>query len=259
MTPLSRARYPFLVLLAPLVWLPGGVTAQEEPLWKLDSEIGGSLFYGASRQTSVIFKTASSYTGTTFQPEGEFVFEYGEGSDNEGNTFVNKRSWILRGGLRYITGGLVQPYVNAEANESFEKAIDLRTILGAGAVWTAVQGESNLLELALGGTWERTDPAVVDGVDAETTNLGRLSAAMRAETPLGTDHLTFTFSGRYQPNAADFNIYTWQVDTGLAFTLTDAFSLKLSLRNLYDSQAVGRGALDNNDGRILLSFVAAVR
>jgi hypothetical protein len=60
----------------------------------------------------------------------------------------------------------------------------------------------------------------------------------------------------YQPAFSDVSgDYTVDVETGVAFALNGTVSVKVSLVDKYDSQAVARGATENNDGRLFFSVL----
>jgi len=48
-----------------------------------------------------------------------------------------------------------------------------------------------------------------------------------------------------------------KAESSLAFRLSEVVSLKVSVRDNFDSQAKKRGAVSNNDGRVLFSVLAA--
>ena len=52
--------------------------------------------------------------------------------------------------------------------------------------------------------------------------------------------------------------YTFQAESSLAFRLSEVVSLKMSVRDNFDSGAKDRGAVSNNDGRVLFSVLAAL-
>lgn len=61
----------------------------------------------------------------------------------------------------------------------------------------------------------------------------------------------------YNPRFSQLENFTFQAESSLAFRITQVVSLKMSVRDNFDSGAEDRGAVSNNDGRVLFSVLAA--
>ena len=161
--------------------------------------------------------------------------------------------------MDYLPGGTWSPFVFVTGEGSLEKSIDLRVGGGGGIKWTLWEEGDGEFDLSGAVLYERTDPRVAVGEEDEITSLARWSGRARLTYPMADGRLTFDFISLYQPEWNEFGNYTLAVDTGLAFNLNSSISLKVSLVDRYDSQAVDRGARENNDGRLFFSLVAAVK
>ena len=247
------------LLLALLCLSPAAASAQDEPppppRWSFESEVGASVFFGASDQTTVAAELGVDRRSTHFEVENAFSYLYGEGSDGEGNSFVNKRSWSVGSNLDYKGFSRVNPYVFANALSSLEKRIDLRAKGGAGAKFTVLDSDVSSLDFALAVLVEKTFEDSEDNGDDEL--LGRWTGEMNYRRVFSEERVVFQAAADYNPVFDEFANYTIQVETSLAFRLSEIISLKLSVVDNYDSRAEKRGAGSNNDGRMLFSVLAA--
>jgi hypothetical protein len=250
-----------LSVLSCLGWflLPGILFAQEPDSvsWSFEGEVGASVFFGASDQTTVATNLELGRKGTLFQMEHAVSYLYGEATDVEGVTFVNKRSWSLDSNLDYRGFSRVNPYLFGSALSSLEKKIDLRLKGGAGAKVTALGSEVSRLSLALALLAEQTFKDTEDNGDGEL--LARWSGELDFRRSFSEDRVVLQAKADYNPVFDAFDNYTVKAATSLAFALSRVVSLKLSVEDNYDSRAKERGARDNNDGRVLFSVLAAFK
>jgi opacity protein-like surface antigen len=236
------------------------VMAQEESdrNYKVEAEAGASLFFGATSQTTVIFKSSADYHDwERVLLAGRLAYDYGEAQDDEQVTFVNKRSWIAEAQLDYLPGGNWSPFVLGSVEGSLERRIERRYAGAAGVRWTPLDEDGKKFDLAGGAKAERTTPKVDVGEVAVTETVGRLYTRGELAWPLG-ERVAFSLITTYEPDFSDFGNYTVGVDTGIQFNMNSSIALKLSLLDRYDSSAKSRGALSNNDGRLFFSIIAGV-
>ena len=92
---------------------------------------------------------------------------------------------------------------------------------------------------------------------AEAEWVGRWTGQARFRRSFSEDRAVFQASLDYNPQFQKIENYTLRAETSLAFRLSEVVSLKLSVRDTYDSRAKERGAISNNDGRFLVSVLAA--
>jgi len=232
--------------------------AQEDPPppdWSFQSEIGASVFFGASDQTTVATTIGVDRKGARFELENDFSYLYGEATTEEGGTFVNKRSWSVGSNLDYLGFSRVNPYMFGSALSSLEKAIEIRYKWGAGAKLTALDSEVSKLDFALAVLGERTKEDSPDNGDTEV--LARWSGEFNLQRRFSEGRTVFEAKANYSPVLDEAANYTVTAESSIAFKLSEIISLKLSVVDNYDSRAKTRGALDNNDGRILFSVLSS--
>ena len=256
-----RAEAPAVLLLAlhllfhPSAFL-GAQEIQPPPAdWSFETEIGASVFFGASDQTTVATNVGVDRRGARFELENQLSYLYGEASDPTGNTFVNKRSWAAASNLDYRGFSRVNPYMFGSALSSLEKAIEVRYKWGAGAKLTALDSEMTKLDFAVAFLGERTKESSTTNGDAKT--LARWSGEFNFQRDFSEGRTVFEARANYSPVFDQSDNYTVKVESSIAFKLSQIISLKLSVVDNYDSRAKDRGARDNNDGRLLFSVLSS--
>jgi hypothetical protein len=254
-----------LILLS--AWVPGSAWAQDtvpptaqdtSPAavdWSVDTEVGASVFFGAKDQTTVATKLGVDRDGEAFELEAELSFLYGESSDDEGDSFVNKRSWELESNLDYQGFSWVNPYFFGSALSSLEKKIDRRYKGGAGAKITVLDSEVSRLDFAVAIMGEKTLEA--NGANGDEEFLGRWTGEMNYRRSFSDDRAVFRAGVDYNPGFRRFDNFTFEAESSLALRISPIVSLKLSVEDNYDNRAKDRGALSNNDGRVLFSVLAS--
>jgi hypothetical protein len=246
------------LLLGPVAW-SHALWAQEEEVersWSVDGELGANVFFGASEQTTVLFRSGFEHQDERWEVSLLGTFTYGEAQNQAGERFVSNRSWSGLAGLDYEAGRW-SPFFFGSAEGSFERAIDLRLSGGAGARYTFADDEEKRLDFSLATTAEYTRPRAVEGEMRPETWLARLSARGRARRAFWDERGEFNMVLFYRPALGDSRDYTIELDTSVSFALNHAFTLKLSLVDRYDNLAVSRGARANNDGRVYFSVLAS--
>lgn len=223
--------------------------------WSFEGEVGASVFFGASDQTTVATKAGVDRKGRHIDVETDLSYLYGEATTEDRNTFVNKRSWSLATNVDYQGFSRVNPYVFAGALSSLEKAIRVRYKGGAGAKLSALDTEETRLDLAVAVLGERTVERAVDNGDSEL--LARWTGALSFRRQFSEGRTVLEAKADYNPVFDQFDNYTVQAESSVAFRLSEIVRLKLSVVDNYDSRAEDRGASDNNDGRVLFSVLSS--
>jgi len=251
---------PFILCGFLLATGTGPLTGQEAesppPVeWSFESEVGASVFFGASDQTTVATKLASARRGPRYETEADFSFLYGEAQGEGGDSFVNKRSWEVGSTLNYRGFSWLNPYAFGRVLSSLEKRIDVRYNGGAGAKATVLDSEATRLDFALAVLAEKTvEDAPGNGEDEL---LARWTGSFRFRRSFSQERVLFETQTEYNPVFDQFDNFTVKSESSLAFRLSEVISLKLSLLDNYDSRAEDRGARSNNDGRVLFSVLAS--
>lgn len=253
----SRVFALLLLFCSAFVALPAA--AQDEGpapiIWSFEGEAGASVFFGASDQTTIATKIGLDRKGSRFLLENDLSYLYGEATGEAGNTFVNKRSWAVGSNLDYRGFSWVNPYLFGSALSSLEKAIAVRYKGGAGAKLTALDSETTRLDFALAVLGEETRTRSTDNGDSEF--LARWTGEFGFKQSFSEDRTVFQAKAAYNPVFDEFANYTVEAETSIAFRLSEIISLKLSVTDNYDSRAEERGALGNNDGRVLFSVLSS--
>lgn len=241
-----------------LSFLPAGLMAQDEAErdWSLEGEMGANVFFGASEQTTVLFRSAFDHQDDRWEVSLLGTFTYGEAEDQNGVSAVNNRSWSALAGLDYDAGRW-SPFFFGSSEGSFERAIDLRLSGGSGARYTFVDNDRSRLDFSLALTAEYTRPRAGTQDPQEDTWLARGSARGRTRRHFWDGRGEFNLVAFYRPALGNSDDYTIELDTNVSFALNGALTVKLSLVDRYDNLAVSRGARANNDGRIYFSVLAS--
>jgi hypothetical protein len=223
--------------------------------WTVETELGASVFFGAKSQTTMATELAVARNSRLLELETENSFLYGEATNEAGEDFVNKRSWEIGANLNYRGFSWVNPYVFGGTLYSLEKKIRRRHKAGGGAKLTAVDSDVSRLDLAAALAVERTQGTSHNGGDPEW--VGRWTGQAGFRRSFSEDRAVFEASLEYNPQFQNIENYTLRAESSLSFRLSEIVSLKLSVRDDFDSRAKERGAASNNDGRFLVSVLAA--
>jgi putative membrane protein len=249
------------VLVGLLLLGPTGVRAQadsENPLppnWTVETELGASVFFGASDQTTVATELAATRESARFELETDVALLYGEATNEAGESSVNKRLWRAEANLDYQGFSWVNPYIFGSALSNLQKKIHRRYKVGSGAKLTLLDTEVSSLGLAAAVAVERTIAS--DGNGGEDEWLGRWTGAAKYRRSFSEDRAVFETSVDYNPKFQHLDNFTLEAESSLAFRLSSFLSLKLSVQDQYDNQAKERGASSNNEGQVLVSVLAA--
>jgi hypothetical protein len=256
--PTLRALRFLPILAAGLALSFGPAAAQEEEGrgWELASELGASVFFGASDQTSIVIKSDYKQEKDYFELAVTGAFDYGQAQSEPGlPARVNQRAWGAGLELDYQLGKWA-PFVYGSGEGSLQRQIDLRLAGGAGVRYRFLDTEQTRLNLSVAVQGERTNPREAPGVSDEIVTLARSNNRISFEQTIGEDRATFSQIVAFRPALGDSQDYTIDSETAFTFTLNSTFSFKASLVNRYDNLAETRGAVSNNDGRVFFAVVA---
>lgn len=234
---------------------PDVAPPEPPPEWTIEGELGGSVFFGATDQTTVAAEAGIRRESQLFELKNELAFLYGEASDDEGGSSVNKRSWELASDLDYRGFSWLNPYVFGSVLSSLEKRIHRRYKTGGGVKATALETDVSKLDFAAALLVEQTQGSEEGNEDDEW--LARWTGQAEFRRSFSQDRAVFQARVDYNPKFSQVENFTFQAESSLALRLNHIVSLKISVRDNYDSGAKGRGAISNNDGRVLFSVLAA--
>jgi hypothetical protein len=249
--PISVARAVVAVIFVTLGAMP--VSAQDGGQWKTRAEFGASVFFGNTSQVAALMSGTTELKSDAFETESRVSYTYGEASDVDGKSSVNKRSWEVGSNLVLSPKKPVNAYVAGKLESAFEKRIDLRWSLGGGGrvqFFTSPEGGA---EFAMGLLAERTIPREEAGQEAVT--VAKWSNTFRFTREMSGGRVSFAFQTAYQPELENLDAFTFGLRSSLSFQFNEGLALQVSVKDAYDSQAKSRGARTNNDGQLFFSVV----
>lgn len=250
-------RFLLLVTLSlgTLLARTAGAAGQDSP-WSVEAELGASVFFGSTSQSTVTTRVGAERSDSTFALTGQAGFAYGEATDASGDDFVAKRDWKLEGSLDWHPYAALSPFVFGSLESSLQRQIDLRFNGGAGGKLTLHRDERSRVDVSVALLAEQTRfRGVVDGRDTETR--ARWSTRLRAERDLLEGRVSIGTVNFYRPVFDELGEFVFESQSSVAFQLSEIITLKVSLVDTYDSGAVERGARSNNDGQFLFSILSS--
>jgi hypothetical protein len=184
-------------------------------------------------------------------------FTYGESTDGEGVTEVNRRSWLADSTLDFRPEALWRPYMTGRVESALERRIDRRYQGGVGIKYDNRIDRDNRIEFSLGVLAERTRRIVTSSSTVpEGTNLGRLSSELRIRRTFASDRFGIDLQNAYRPVFDALGNFVVTSRNAFTLELTEVFGLRFTHVSNYDSGAVDRGAETNHDGELQLAVVA---
>jgi len=241
-----------IVGLAGLIMVVGPAHGQEKT-WSAKTELGASIFFGNTSQSAVTTSLSATRDQGLLDWAGRVGFAYGEASDADGNSFVNKRAWDTELEMNLASGSALNGFLRGKMESIFEKKIDLRYNAGAGGRYRFGSEDGNRVELSLAMVAEKTIPR--EGAGEEEGVVGKASARFKIVRDTDEGRVRFQSDTTYEPEAADLTTYTLTSRNSVAFRLNQTIALQLSFVDAYDSEAIARGARSNNDGQLFFSLV----
>lgn len=222
--------------------------------FRFETELGASLFFGNTEQVTFTNRSELSRADSTAELSLGWDVTYGEATNEEGDTFVNRRSWAAVTSLDLRPHGRVSPFLFGTLESSLQKRLDRRFSGGAGAKLTFVDSEAALADLSAAALLERTVPLAEGHTEPEVQ--ARWSVRSRLRRSFDEDRLALSLEALYIPAFDDLGDFTFRGSSSIAFALSSVVSLKLSFVDAYDSGARARGARTNNDGQLLFSILS---
>jgi hypothetical protein len=252
---MTRRHTPLAVALALVLASP---LAAQEAGWDGEAEVGASVLFGAQDQSLVTARLDFGHADSTWDVGSTSSFVHGRSDDESGESRLTHRSWAVEATADYLPFARVSYFGLAGLESSLQRRIDLRSTGGAGIKYTWIRTESALLDAGLALLAERTafDPGD-DGVTPDDETLARWSAGVRAKRVVGDDRLVLESATLWGPVFDELDRYVVETAHSAAYRVTESVALKLSLIDVYDSEAEDRGAASNHDGRFLFSVLGS--
>lgn len=220
---------------------------------RFETELGASMFFGNTEQVTFTNRTALSKADSAMEFSANWNVTYGEATNEEGETSVNRRAWIAGSSLDFRPHGVVSPFVFGTLEYSLQKRIDQRFSGGAGGKLTFVRNGPSLLDLSAAALAERTVPR--EQLVSDTEWLARWSVRMRARRSFGDNRFALSTENLWVPAFRDPSDFTFTSTSSVSLVVSTRVSLRFSFVDQYDSGAVERGARTNNDGQLLFTIL----
>jgi hypothetical protein len=220
---------------------------------RFESELGASMFFGNTEQVTFTNRSSFSQVDSTMEFSVNWNVTYGEATNEEGETFVNRRTWSAGSSLDFLPHSRVSPFLFGTVEYSLQKRIDQRFSGGAGGKLTLVRSTASLLDVSAAALVERTVPR--DRLESETELLARWSVRMRARRSFDGDRFSLSTENLYVPAFRDAGDFTFTSTSSISLAVSTRVSVRFSFVDSYDSGAIDRGARTNNDGQLLFSIL----
>lgn len=221
--------------------------------WPATAQLNGSLLYGESEQRTFGGRITVARTDSLLELSASLQGLYGEASGRDRAREVAKRLWLGSLAADWRPAARWSPFLLATLETNLEKRLAARYNVGLGIKYTAWRTATDEGSLSVALLDERIDPLADD---RPTTRLTRWSTRLRVRHAFGgrtrVSHVTF-----WRPSLRSIDRFVVQSTTELALGLTARSALTVSLLDLYDSEAVTRGARGYNDGQLLLGAQVA--
>lgn len=253
----SRGLLPPAVTLSTLLVVIGArLDGQTTAGWERSAQLGANVWYGAAHTRVVSSELAVGHSDSSLAVRSGLRFGYADDRDADGPRRVTARSTEASLGLDYRPFDRLSPFVFGSGESSYQQRIALRVNGGVGAKLTLMRKNRDDLSISLALLAERTRALVPRDSIASVATRARWSWRFRYRrqlTPtLYVSHVTF-----YQPTVErPATQYTVDATTTLEAAINSILSLTATLRDRYDSEARGRGAISDNDGQFVLGLRA---
>lgn len=250
-----------LRLLAVVFAVPPTTSAAQQVGWSGRAEASGNVLFGAARGRLVALAAGASRADSTLEAQIDVLLSYADAvADHERARHVTARSTRLSLGVDQRPFDRITRFVFGSVESSLQQRIARRFSGGAGAKYTFFRKDDDDVSISLALLWEHTraldpDTSLTPPTPA-TSSRTRWSLRGRVQRQL-TSAVRLTHVTFYQPAVDHLARYTADSNTSLAIALNQTFSLSMTLRDRYDSEARRRGARSNHDGQLLFGIKAA--
>ncbi len=214
------------------------------------------MLYGESAQRVLGARGGISRADSLLEFSAALQTLYGDASLDSSPRQVVKRLW-----LGSLTADLKpharwSPFLLATVETNLEKRIASRYNAGLGVKYTARRTSATDLSLSVALLDEQIrSMRPGDSVPERTSRLTRWSTRLRVRHAL-SERTRVSNVVFWRPSATALNRYLVQAQHEVAVGLSQRTALTLTLLNIYDSDAVARGARRYNDGQLLLGVMA---
>ena len=130
---------PFLaVLVCALLGGSNGPLLAQDGGWNLEGEVGGALFFGNTSQTTLSTRLATGMEDSVREFSADGRFSYGQARNEDGESFVNKRSWKIGTSYTHEPSERFSAFLSSDLEGSYERRIDFRYDLSLPYLYRAI-------------------------------------------------------------------------------------------------------------------------
>jgi hypothetical protein len=219
----------------------------QSDVWRGTAQVNGALLYGEQSQRTLGGRATLTRVDTLLEFSGALQGLYGDASSRDGVREVTKRLWLGSLNADWRPHARWSPFLLATLETNLEKRLAARYNVGLGVKYTAWRTTTDEGSLSVALLDERIDPLAAT---APTTRLTRWSTRLRVRHAFSErtrlSHITF-----WRPSVRSVDRFVVQSTTELHLGLTPRTAVTVSVLDLYDSEAVGRGARRYRDGQLL--------
>jgi hypothetical protein len=243
-----------------MLWsgVPGGAAPLEaQPReWKAEGELGGNFFYGNRQQSLLSTRVSVERSDSLFESSSEFRFAYGEATNRDGESEVNRRNWSASASLDFRPTRRWRPFVSGRMESAYERRIALRYNAGAGVRVSWDRDRQNRVDLSMSILAERTYAREGGSGGEDDVGLARWSSDLRIRRAWFENRFSVDSNTAYRPVFDSFGNYTLSTRNAFSYNLSEIVALRVTVVTDYDSGAMDRGAETNRDGQVQLAIVA---
>jgi hypothetical protein len=225
-------------------------------VWSGSAQLNGSLLYGESVQRVLGARGGISRADSLLEFSAALQTLYGDASLDDSPREVVKRIWLGSLTADLKPHAIWSPFALATVETNLEKRIAGRYNAGLGIKYTARRTQATDVSLSVALLDEQIRPMPErGGLAAEASRLTRWSTRLRVRHAF-SERTRVSNVVFWRPSATEIRRYLVQAQHEFAFGLSQRTALTITLLNIYDSDAVARGARQYNDGQFLLGVSA---
>jgi hypothetical protein len=228
------------VLVCLLLIFPFLLSAQlnESDSLKLKAKLSVTGFYQGGNVETFIFRAKSdfkykAFDKWVFKTQNSYVYqEFGKEKADE--DFLTLNFVYLNPDKKFY------PLVLGIASSNFRRKIDLRSLVGAGVTYQALDKKKNWLKLSLSSEYEQTnfletDFNIDDYDDSKNISTFRGTIWVNGKYHLFNEKLVLSHEFYFQPSLEKEDNYRWQADLGLELPVWDFLSFKVNYMHTFES------------------------
>ena len=241
--------------LAMLALAEDGVA--QDPDWSARGSVSGSMSYGEGSQTNLTVRGNLGREDEIFSSTYSVRFDYGQTTDEDGVSQVNRRSWDVATELDLFPPRRWKPVLEGGILSSLQRNIDLRYDVGLGMKVEVFESDRGEVELSSSVSVEREIPRdAADGAERAGTVDGRIQTQLSSGWDFADGRVSFSTRNWYRPVFDELSDFEFVTRNTLSFEMTDRLDLTLDLDETYDARDRDGGS--TRDGTLQIGLAASI-